>query len=154
MYSVMGHDGPAGEGPSYEIVHAARMRKGLSMLQSEEIWLSCGARKLSGGMVWLLEEHRMCSQHAEVDRRTFLVDARGPLTAMNDLPGREADGVEILGTTELAGEDSRRRALRGDEVNIIRANHDDDGRAVLAVERIREFAEFRVDHAVGDLSRN
>src|SRR5215831_8519689 len=105
-------------------------------------------------MVWLLEEHRMCSQHAEFDRRTFLVDARGPLTAMNDLPGREADGVEILGTTELAGEDSRRRALRGDEVNIIRANHDDDGRAVLAVERIREFPEFRVDHAVGDLSRN
>src|SRR5215831_7900472 len=105
-------------------------------------------------MVWLLEKHRMCSQHAEFDRRTFLVNARGSLTAMYDLPGREADRVEILGTTELAGEDSRGRALRGDEVNIIRANHNDDGRAVLTVERIREFTEFRVDHAVRDLTRN
>ena len=43
----------------------------------------------------------MCSQHAEFDRRTFLVNARGPLTAVNDLPRREADRVEILGTTEL-----------------------------------------------------
>src|SRR5262245_3494543 len=105
-------------------------------------------------MVWLLEEHRMCSQHTEFDRCTFLVDACGPLTAMNDLPGREADRVEILGTAELAGEDSRGRALRGDEVNIIRANHDDDGRAILAVERIREYTEFSVDHAVGDLTRD
>lgn len=96
----------------------------------------------------------MCSQDAEFDRRTFLVNARGPLTAVNDLPGREADRVEILGTTELAGEDSRGRALRGDEVNIIRANHDDDGPALLTVERIREFTEFRVDHSVRDLTRN
>src|SRR5215831_1455662 len=105
-------------------------------------------------MAWLLEEHRMCSQHTEFDRRTFLVKACGPLTAMNDLPGREADRVKILGTPELAGEDSRGRALRRDEVNIIRPNHDDDGCAVLTVERIGEFTEFRVDHAVGDLTRN
>jgi hypothetical protein len=48
----------------------------------------------------------MRRQHTEFDGCTFLIDAGGTLTAMNDLPGREADCIEIFGTMELAGENS------------------------------------------------
>lgn len=73
---------------------------------------------------------------------------------MDDLTRGQAYGVKILGATELARKDSRGGAFCGDEVNIVRTNHHDDGPTILAFQRIRELTEFCVDHAVRDRSRN
>jgi hypothetical protein len=76
------------------------------MLQLITYGLRGVAGEISGRMGRLLEKHRMRRQHTEFDGCTFLIDARGTLTAMHDLPGREADRIEVFGTMELAGEDS------------------------------------------------
>lgn len=43
-----------------------------------------------------LKEHGMGSQNTEFHRGAFLIDARGALTAMDDLTGWEADRIQIL----------------------------------------------------------
>ena len=76
------------------------------MLQFDKGLVNSVKVEYSARGVRLFEEHRMRRQHAEFDRRPFLIDARGALAAMDNLPGREANRVEILGATELAGKDS------------------------------------------------
>ena len=96
----------------------------------------------------------MGSQDTEFHRSAFLIDARGPLTAMDDLTGGETDRVQILRAMELAREDARAGAFRGDEVNVVWPNHDDHSSAVLALDRVGKLSQFGMDHALGDGSRN
>ncbi len=96
----------------------------------------------------------MGSQDTQFHRRACLIDARGALTAMDDLTGGEADGVQILRATELARENTGAGAFRGDEVNVVRPNHNDHGGAVLALDRVGKLSQFGVDHALGDGSGN
>ena len=91
----------------------------------------------------------MGRQDTKFHRRAYLIDARGALTAMDDLTGGETDRVEILRAMELAREDTRTGAFRWDKMNIVRPNHDNHGGAVLAVDRVGELSQFGVNHAVG-----
>ena len=54
---------------------------------------------------------------------------------------------------ELAGDDARVGAFRGDEVNVVRPNHHDQVCAVCAVDGVGELSQFCVDHALGHGSR-
>ena len=83
-----------------------------------------------------------------------LIDTRGTLTTMNDLTRGETDGIQILRAMELAREDARAGALRGDEMNVVGPNHDDHIGAVLALDRVGKLSQFGVNHAVGHGSRN
>jgi len=59
---------------------------------------------------------------------------------MDDLTGGETDRVEILRAMELARDDARAGAFLGDEVNVVRSNHDDQGGAVLALDRVGKLS--------------
>jgi len=63
-------------------------------------------RSLLAGGFLSPKEHGMGSQDTEFHRSACLIDARGTLTAMDDLTGGEADRVQILRATELAREDA------------------------------------------------
>ena len=96
----------------------------------------------------------MGSQDTEFHRRAHLIDARRALTAMDNLTGGEADRVQILGAMELTREDACAGSFRGDEVNVVRPNHDDHGGAVFALDRVGELSQFGMDHALRHGSRN
>ena len=50
---------------------------------------------------------------------------------------------------ELARDDERAGAFRGDEVNVVRPNHDDHIGVVSAFDGVGKFSQLGVDHAVG-----
>ena len=96
----------------------------------------------------------MGSQNTEFHRSAFLIDARGPLTAMDDLTGGRLTVYRFSEPWNWREKNARAGAFRGDEVNVVWPNHDDHGGAILALDRVGKLSQFGVDHALGDGSRN
>ena len=96
----------------------------------------------------MIEEHCMRGQDAEFYRSAFLVDTRRALAAMNDLARRKTDRVQILGSSELTREHVGSGVFGRNQMDVVRSDHPNNGRAVLAFERIRKFSQFRVHHAM------
>src|SRR6185437_12842981 len=105
------------------------------------------ARRLFGG-----KEHRMGGGNTQFDGRPFLVDGGGAFTAVDDLSGGRADCVQILRASELASHNARLGRLVGRQMNVIRADHDDDGASLGTVQRIRELTQLSMHHALSNLS--
>ena len=104
---------------------------------------------LSGGIL-SPKEYGMGRQDTKFYHRANLIDARGTLTAMDNLTGGETDRVQILRATELARKNACAGVFRGDEVNVVRPNHDDHGGAILALDRVGKLSQFGMDHAPGN----
>src|SRR5512141_2003894 len=88
----------------------------------------------------LPKEHGMSRQDSKFHRRAGLIDARGALTAVDNLTGGEADRIQILRAMELARENTGTGAFRWDKVNVVRSDHDDHGSAVLAVDCVGKLS--------------
>src|SRR5437660_12252011 len=104
-------------------------------------------RHRSGGIL-SSKEHGMGSQHTEFHRSACTIDARGTLTAMDDLTGGETDRVEILRAMELTRDDARAGAFLGDQVNVVLSKHDDQDCSVLVVDRYVKLSQFGVGPAL------
>lgn len=71
---------------------------------------------------------------------------------MNDLAGREQDGIEVLGTSELSSHDSGFGRLVGDKVNVIRADHHQDRHSFVTADGIGELSQFGTHHTISNVS--
>ena len=58
------------------------------------------------GVLLSPKEYRMGGHDTKFYRRAGLIDARGALTAMDNLTGWETDRIQIFRTTKLAREDA------------------------------------------------
>src|SRR6478609_2265245 len=105
------------------------------------------ARRLFGG-----KEHCMGDGNTQFDGRPFLVDTGGAFAAVDDLSGGEADCVQILRPSKRTSHNARLGRLVGRQMDVIRADHDDEGAPFGAIQRIGELTQFGMDRALANLS--